>query len=352
MWQLENRTRYTADRTWVRDRDGAERWIVAVKCTFDVMPDGSIRVSDEQSPVTQIPEYTDPRAPAKSSLRHECDLVRVKTATDVVVLGHAYAPRREAVQQVDVAVRVGTVVKQLRVTGDRVWQGDGPSAAVPFTRMPLVYERAYGGVDAAHRATTTPAWDMRNPVGIGFATIAPKAGQLRLPNIEYPDQLMQRWDDRPPPAGLGPVCCHWQPRVDYAGTYDEAWQNTRLPLLPLDFDDRYFQCVPTDQQAAGFLIGGERVILKNLTADGMLCFDLPRIVLGFETFFSNGVRRVHERARLHSVILEPDLGRVSLVWQSSLSCHPMVYKLLRTRIIEKRIIQPGNSSATAAARVA
>ena len=36
---------------------------------------------------------------------------------------------------------------------------------------------------------------------------------------------------------------------------------TRQPLLPDDFDDRYFQFAPADQQAPAFLRGGEPVVL-------------------------------------------------------------------------------------------
>ena len=41
MWQIDNRTPFAAERGWVRDRDGAEVWLVAVKCTFDILPDGT-----------------------------------------------------------------------------------------------------------------------------------------------------------------------------------------------------------------------------------------------------------------------------------------------------------------------
>ena len=41
MWQIDNRTPFAAERTWTRGRDGAEIWLVAVKCTFSVLPDGS-----------------------------------------------------------------------------------------------------------------------------------------------------------------------------------------------------------------------------------------------------------------------------------------------------------------------
>ena len=68
MWQVENRTPYAAERTWVRDKSGAEIWIVAVKCTFDILEDGSTKPAGQQPPVVQAPEYMDPAAPARSIL--------------------------------------------------------------------------------------------------------------------------------------------------------------------------------------------------------------------------------------------------------------------------------------------
>lgn len=341
MWALENHTAYAAERTWVRDRDGAEIWLVAVKCSFDIGVDGSTAPSTVQPPVTQIPEYMDPAAPEHSSLRYELDLVRTKLRTDVLVLAQAHAPRGEPVTELDVGFRVGPVAKRLRVTGDRVWLGRTASAPQPFVTMPICYERAYGGIDPGTRDSAQPQWNVRNPVGTGFMLKAASAEGLRLPNIEYPDQLVHSWSDRPAPAGFGPLGVHWQPRLALAGTYDERWLRERQPLLPEDFDDRHYQCAPLDQQAPQFLRGGEPVALVHLAPQPEIHFTLPRVLLGFETFFSDGTRALHERARLHTVILEPSAMRVSLVWHSALPCHPKVHKLMRTRIVEKRLLRLG-----------
>lgn len=345
MWQIDNRTPFAAERTWVRDRNGAEIWLVAVKCTFDIKADGTTEVAQEQPPVVMAPEYINPAEPAKSSLKYDMDLVRTKTTTDVIVLGHAYAPNGEPATEVDIGVRVGPVIKRLHVTGDRTWQGRAASRPEPFVKMPLIYERGYGGFDPESHDTQSPQWDVRNPLGTGYALTASRIDGMKLPNIEYPDQLIRRWDDRPTPAGLGPIFSHWQPRAALAGTYDDAWQQQRFPLLPEDFDDRFYQCAPVDQQAPQFLKGGEPVTLVNLTPQGQLRFELPRVFLGFETFFYTGDRQMHERPKLHTVIIEPDFPRVSLVWHTALACHPKVYKLEKTRIVQKQLLRSGADHA-------
>ena len=337
MWQLDNRTPFAAERTWVRDRDGTETWLVAVKATFDILTDGSAKVAEEQPPVTQIPVHVGKAG--QSSLRYETDLQRTKTTTDIVVLGNAHAPGGQAVEWLDVGFAAGPVVKMLKVFGDRTWRGKSISAAQPFVAMPLVYERAYGGVDTH---AEEPAWDTRNPIGRGYATVADHLDGQPLPNIEDPKQLIAAWDDRPMPASFGPLACHWQARQQFAGTYDDKWQQERLPLLPEDFDDRHYQCAPADQWAPQFLRGGEPVALRNLTpGGGDVRFVLPRVYLGFETFFYAGPSVRHEPPKLHTVILEPDALRLCLVWHTALPCHPRVLKLNRTRITLKQDLRDG-----------
>jgi len=340
MWQVDNLTPFAAERGWVRDRVGAEVWLVAVKCTFDIKPDGSTEISKDQPPVLRVPEYFG--EPGKSGIKYEADLVLTKKTTDVLLIGHAYAPGGAPVTELDIGFRVGPVQKLLHISGDREWGALGASAPQAFTKMPLVYERAFGGID---RFSDHPErdWDWRNPVGTGFSISRSNATGIRLPNIEYRDMLIRSWDDRPLPAGFGPIASHWQPRISFAGTYDDHWMKTRQPLLAEDMDDRFFQCAPTDQQAPQFLRGGEPVVLLNLTSGGDLRFILPKLYLGFETRFYDGSREVHKERSLHTVILEPDFPRISLIWHSPLSCHFKVQKLERTIVTLKQDLTAGGS---------
>jgi hypothetical protein len=342
MWMVDNQTPFAAERAWVRDRDGAEVWLVAVKCTFDILPDGTTQVSEEQPPALHVPQYHG--EPGKSSLKYESDFPAGKNTTDVLVVGHAYAPKGRPVTELDAGFRVGPVQKLLHITGDRTWGPLGPSSPIPFTTMPLVYERAFGGVDGESDHPERD-WDGRNPVGTGFAVKRGHLANRALPNIEYPNALIRNWDDRPPPAGFGPIGPHWSPRSSFGGTYDDAWKKTRKPLLPDDFDDRFYQCAPTDQQAPHPLQGGEPVVLHRLTPEGDLRFTLPRLHLGFQTHFFDGTRVHHHSRRLHTVILEPDFPRVSLVWHTALRCHSHVLKLMRTIVIEKDVVGGARDAA-------
>lgn len=335
MWEVENRTPYAAHHSWVRDRQGAEVWIVAVRGTFHIHLDGTTSPAAEQGPVCVLPRHRD--GTPRSSLLYDTDLYHTKPTTDILLHGHAYAPT--GARTVDTRLLIPRVLdKTLRVFGDRTWDrgigGHTLSTPERFERMPLVYERAYGG---ATGETGSETWDERNPIGVGFATAANDLIGKPAPNIEEPAALISSWRDRPRPAGYGPIPCHWAPRRRWAGTYDDAWSRECQPLLPHDFDERFYLGAPEDQQAREYLRGGERVELTNLTPNGGLSFGLPLVALGFETIFATGERVVH-RADLHSVIVEPDFPRVIMVWHTRLRCHGKVLELESTRITEKTVL--------------
>ncbi|HSI49050.1 MAG TPA: DUF2169 domain-containing protein [Ideonella sp.] len=333
MWQIENHTPFGAERAWARDRDGAEVWLVAIKATFDIAPDGGLTIADQQPPPEKTTVYFG--EPGRSSVRYESDLVLTKKTTDIVVVGHAHAPEGRPVSELDVGLRVGGVRKVIKVFGDRLWGDFGAGSGRPFVKMPLVYERAFGGA-AVDPEDPERDWDWRNPVGCGYARRGGAAVGVPLPNLESTDRLINAWTDRPAPAGFGAIGCHWQPRLRHAGTYDQHWLDERQPLWPEDLDDRYFQCAPEDQQSPAFMVGGEPVALLNMTqGGGLLRFQLPRLHLGFETRFQRGERELHTVRRLHTVIFEPDAPRVSLVWHSALPCHQKVYQLDRTVVTLK-----------------
>jgi hypothetical protein len=243
-----------------------------------------------------------------------------KQRTDVILNGHAYAPAGRPVTETTVTLKLDNITKQLRIVGDRIWRnsllGLSMTRPEPFGKMPIVYERAFGGWDTRPEKLADQRLEPRNPIGAGFAVRAEHLDGQPLPNVEDPKNPIASWRDRPRPAGFGAVASYWQPRLKLAGTFDEKWQKERFPLLPEDYDERFVQAAPEDQQADGFLKGGDRVELENLSPSGSMAFVLPKVYLTFTTRF--GRHAVEHRARLHTVILEPDQPRVIMVWHTSL----------------------------------
>ena len=339
MWIVENKTLYEAEGTWVQDKDANKIWMIAVKATFDISPDGSTWLAENQVPVYRqgqpIGEF------GESSLKYESDLQGLKVCTDVLVNGNAWARGVKPAAQVDVRLRVGTIDKTLRVFGDRIWKRGllgnlSISRPIPFESVPITFERAFGGWDRSANKEQNHRVDFRNPIGTGFSLSKKNCEGMRLPNIEYPHRLIKSWRDRPNPAGFNVVDLAWSPRKEYAGTYDEDWKQKRFPLWAIDFDQRYYNCAPADQQYPGFLRGGEQVGLLNLSKQSQITFSLPKIYPVFVTRF--GRESVNHRAKLCTVIIEPNIPRVIMVWQTSLVCNHKVDELDVTTVSEKRII--------------
>lgn len=331
MWALDNRTSFAAGSTWGRNKDGVHEWIVAVKGTYDIAPDGALSLAEEQLPPLLMAEYNGEFG--TSSVRYAPDLVASKPTTDIVINGTAYAPGGRPSKDFTVSAQVGPVQKTLRVRGDRWWVrgplGVAPSLSEPVTTVPIVYERAYGGYDQTDPDPKHQVLDTRNPVGHGVAAKPQHLIDQPVPNFEYTAGSL----DAAGPAGFGVIDSYWSPRREMTGTYDAAWEQTRRPLLPTDWDPRSLLCSPVDQQPKGPLRGGEPVALQNLTPSGTLLFVLPKVYLAFSTRFG---RRIEEhRGQLSSVTVEPDHRRVLLVWTSVLTCRTDIDYLDETVIREK-----------------
>lgn len=317
MWALVNRTPYAAERNWLRDKNGVHHWCVAVRATFEIKSGGKLNLSEKQGPPRLAPEYFG--KPGLSSLRYDSDLLGAKPSTDLIIHAHAYAPRGRAAPIVPVSMRVGALEKRLVVHGPRFYEkslrGLTTGAPKPFVKSPIQYEHAFGGRDLSHPDPTRHRIDERNPIGRGFSVDPAMLAKTPAHTIEYPrGSSIEKG-----PAGLGPIDPSWLPRRKLAGTYDTRWEKTKKPLLPDDFDPAFALCAPADQRPSRPIIGGEGVELINMTQDGLLAFDLPRISLAFATNIAR--RRESHAGLISAVIIEPEQRQVSIVWQSTLRVH-------------------------------
>jgi hypothetical protein len=327
MWAITNHTPYKVGKTWGRDKDGIHEWIVAVKGTFDIQPGGKLALADKQLDPLLLPEYNG--EDGVSSLRYDADLVAPKPTTDLVLNGTAYAPKGRPATDFLVSLRLGKIYKAIKVLGNCTWEqglsGSVPTPVEPVTKVPIIYELAYGGADLSDPDPNKQCLDTRNPVGCGLTV---RVGQP-LPNFEYPDGSIKKAG----PAGFGALDSFWSPRRELNGTYDEVWQKSRYPLLPADWDPCSLLCSPADQRPNTDLRGGEIIELVNLTPDGVLRFALPKVDFTFITRIDR--RREEHHGRLATVIIEPDHPRVILVWLSSLLCRTDVDYLEETVVREK-----------------
>ncbi len=128
-------------------------------------PTGGERSKEEDHHQSLVPADEPRGKPGESSLRHAGEIHPLKPATDVVLMGCAYAPGGKPVPQFGAAFSVGRLRKVVAVFGDRTWKsgifGLTPSSPVPVTRVPLVWKRAYGGRQDLGEGRF--AAEMRNP---------------------------------------------------------------------------------------------------------------------------------------------------------------------------------------------
>jgi hypothetical protein len=329
MLQIKNRTRLAATLYALPDPAGVDTLFAVVKGTYTLAP--RVEEAEEQTPVVMADRFFgDARG---TSVAEPGDVSLAKPGTDVLLLGHAYGPGGRAAAHAEVSLRLGPIEKRVSVFGDRRWGGTvltRISNPEPFEKVPLVWERAFGGTESSGEPPRVDG-EERNPVGAGFRSRASgrKLEGLLLPNLEDPAHLISSPGDRPAPAGFGPIAPHWKPRPKYAGTYDAAWQKSRAPYLPDDFDPRFLMVAPEDQQVRGYLRGGESVEIAGATPSGVLRFALPSRRVDVVFRFDSGEER--RTANLETVILRPDEKKVVLVWRAALACDK---KLLKVREVE------------------
>ncbi len=319
---------------FVRDVEGRDLFVALYKRTFVISPYGT--VTDAKSPPLDFVDTFHGEDGATSSIRRPSMLFDFKPGTDVVLLGHAHASASDATY-VDVGLRVGPIVKRLRAHGLRTWRpgafgGLVPGAALPLREpVPLTYELAYGGADFSD--PNRPVAEPRNHVGRGVARNTSELVDQPAARLEYADDPIGRGRNRP--AAFSPIHRHWQPRASFAGTYDDVWTETRMPLLPSDFDARFHVCVPEDQWSENPLRGGEPVEIVGATPEGAWRFTLPRVAPGFSSVIAG--KRSEHRTHLDTVLIDADARTVELTWRAPIAM-PRKYELVdRILVFEKEI---------------
>ncbi len=338
--KLVNSTRMVTGYTMGLDPSGRELLVIAIKGTFR-LPDqqgGRLELAQEQSPLTLSDEFFG--KPGLSAPRCEIDYAPRKQRCDILLNGCAYAPGGRPAERVTVGLKIGTWSKSFSVIGDRHWfwaGGPRATAPIPFTRLPFSYDQAFGGTDTRPQDPSLHVAFMANPSGCGFH------GNLKeewiegspLPNTEEPGMSVTRPDGPYRPMSFGSVGRHWDPRRGYAGTYDQRWLDEVFPFLPADFDEQYYQAAPRDQQL-DLPVQEQMVSLLNLTSEGRCDFILPHFEAPIHIFPRNGPRE-DLKALTDTVMIEPDLQRVTMTWR--------VARPLRTNMFEIAQVLVGRKGA-------
>ncbi|MER0240380.1 DUF2169 domain-containing protein [Fulvimarina sp. MAC8] len=284
--KLVNPTPLVANAFRQFDQAGDLDCVVAVKATFEHRQGDGLKLHEEQEPFQWEDAYEgDPHTTMQI---RQTDLTPGKVGTDVTFLGFSYAPGDTDASTWPASLTIGSIDKTLAIHGERWWSPkirekwagflakgakriitDWTLTEPKATRqVPLSWDKAFGGpFPQDEEAEQQSAVEPRNPLGCGIVNceMSPDIGAVAAPQIDWPDSKLD-WRERPEPAGFGPVSPWWRSRQRHAGTYDQAWLDERHPLLPEDFDTRFWQSAPPDQVAIPFLQGDETYKLANLSA--------------------------------------------------------------------------------------
>jgi hypothetical protein len=183
---------------------GAFTLTTCVKGTFKLAHGRDALLAEEQEPIGVDRYYPG----AAGGLYAPTDIAPYKPRSDVLLVGHAYAPGGRPVDALVARFTVGDLTKAIGVIGDRIWTegpyGLEPSPPSPFVRMPLRYERAARGAG--------------NPIGVDLAA-PPLAGARALPNLEAVDDEAE--SDLT--VGFGPIAPGWGPRRNLLHAGAVAW---------------------------------------------------------------------------------------------------------------------------------
>ena len=258
--KIENNTPFAVETLYLIDENASPLLVPIVQATYALKADGIVICAEEQNAISLAGQlYGEPE---RSSYKYEPQIAFVKPATDVVLIGHAFAPHG-GVAKALVRLRVGPLDKQVQVVGDRFWFRSlgmiSMSAPEPFECIPLIYERAFGGWDRSLVPTRINMPSSRAiPVGTGFRSKHGKFEDgIRLPNLEDPRipvrRIRELTDSRGFRLHFAGLAAPRQIRRHLRRAVDER---DECRCSPKDFDRRFFNAASPGLVAPGYLKGG------------------------------------------------------------------------------------------------
>ncbi len=208
-------------------------------------------------------------------VRYESDFVTYKQNTDVIVNAKTHSPSGKPETEWACGLDIISVKGQMlnrscvKVSGEHHWQkkalsGWTTSKIQPVTEVSLAYDHAYGGTLFNPDQNAEPAllaYDEYNAVGTGIKHKDMATNPHPAHQVNWVDEALQ---EKSYPAGFGFTPRSCQPRLRYAGTYDQDWLDHQHPYPPRDFDYRHHQAANPELIMQGYITAHTSIHLKHL----------------------------------------------------------------------------------------
>lgn len=301
--------------------EDTEVGVVVAKASFT--RDGARWLAAEAPELVTEDRFVDD--PANSPLLYEQDIAPGKIGTDLMIHAVARSPRTELTPEWPVSVTVADKAHYgFHVRGPSRWthtRRGGWKCSTPelVHEVPISYHLAYGG--SAMGANNTLVSFDNNPAGIGFCTAESLAQESEIPAPQI--GFLAEFLGTDPLAkmtvhGFGPVAKAWLPRRSEAGTFDQAWQETRHPRMPLDYSLAFWSAAAAQLQFKSGLNGDEVLNFEGVSHDGPMQLKLPGVTCSLQTGqdASQGQRMMLDTVHLDLRDPDPENYRADLVWRA------------------------------------
>lgn len=311
MWDIQDHTPFKSAGSFMRDHTGASLWCCWVKSSFELRTGKPPLYLSQQSAPLVGPDFGTEEA--DGVLLADPDICLPKLATDLIVLADAYAPDPGSSVPYAARMRIGAAEKLVEVHPPRNWDAKGKRIDPDSLRqqghnpVPLDWRMSAGGPEMAD-----------NPLGCGHHATAKKAVCAPLPRLMRPGETFLRPDRPPRPVSFAPRPRSWPTRAALGGTYDEAWQRTRSPVLPADLDPDYWNAAPQDQRFPHGALDGATIRFENIGQVGQHDIPIPQLEFDASVRFNRQWQNVE--MNLQTVLLDLRRGVMSL-------CHGFAFPI-------------------------
>ncbi|UXN02960.1 DUF2169 domain-containing protein [Bartonella sp. HY406] len=210
-------------------------------------------------------------------LLYESDLAPFKPKTDFIINAVARSPENKMLKNWPVKFGIDNCLSYgFHVQGKRQFEPKGSSSnfdwqlsdAEPFSKLPILYQYAFGGtVKTSNEDVTSYSY---NPIGQGLVShyVLTQKEPISVPQIGSIVELNNfKIGKNITIHGCGPITKSWLPRIACAGALNDAWLRERYPLMPENFDFNYWNAAPLPLQSASYLNGDETITMNGLFHD-------------------------------------------------------------------------------------